>query len=61
MTSVNVILIVSASICGSVSHVDMQVQSIQEFVTHKGDDVNNLHLPSIIAVCVALGEFRLIC
>jgi hypothetical protein len=29
------------------------VQSIQEFVTHKGSDVNNFHLPSIIAVCVA--------
>ncbi|WWC64549.1 uncharacterized protein I303_107159 [Kwoniella dejecticola CBS 10117] len=40
------------SIMGGVN-VILIVMSIQEFVTHKGDDLQNFHLPSIISVCVA--------
>lgn len=36
------------------------VQSIQEFITHKGDDVNKFHLPSIIAVGVAFGRSKIV-
>ncbi|WWC72045.1 uncharacterized protein I206_106005 [Kwoniella pini CBS 10737] len=40
------------SIMGGVN-VILIVLSIQEFVTHKGDDLQKFHLPSIIAVAVA--------
>ncbi|OCF38084.1 cation diffusion facilitator 1 [Kwoniella heveanensis CBS 569] len=40
MTCVNVVLI---------------VQSIQEFATHKGDDLQKFHVPSLIAVGIAFG------
>ncbi|OCF77336.1 cation diffusion facilitator 1 [Kwoniella mangroviensis CBS 8886] len=43
---------VYGSIMGGVN-VILIVMSIQEFVTHKGDDLQNFHLPSIISVCVA--------
>ncbi|WVO18531.1 hypothetical protein L204_106250 [Cryptococcus depauperatus] len=44
--------IVYGFIMGGVN-VILIVMSIQEFVTHKGEDVNKFHLPSIISVCVA--------
>ncbi|WWC91730.1 uncharacterized protein L201_006677 [Kwoniella dendrophila CBS 6074] len=40
------------SIMGGVN-VILIVMSIQEFVTHKGDDLQKFHLPSIISVAVA--------
>nr|XP_019010359.1 cation diffusion facilitator 1 [Kwoniella pini CBS 10737]OCF49140.1 cation diffusion facilitator 1 [Kwoniella pini CBS 10737] len=43
---------VYGSIMGGVN-VILIVLSIQEFVTHKGDDLQKFHLPSIIAVAVA--------
>ncbi|WRT70197.1 uncharacterized protein IL334_007191 [Kwoniella shivajii] len=42
------------SIMGGVN-VILIVMSIQEFVTHKGDDLQNFHLASIISVGVAFG------
>jgi len=32
----------------------LQVEAIQEFITHKGSDTKNFHFASIIAVGVAL-------
>ncbi|WVR00159.1 hypothetical protein IAU59_007301 [Kwoniella sp. CBS 9459] len=43
-----------ASIMACVNVV-LIVQSIQEFVTHKGDDLQNFHMPSLIAVGIAFG------
>lgn len=37
------------------SLTDTQCFSIQEFVTHKGDELNDFHVPSIVAVAVAFG------
>ncbi|WVQ66958.1 uncharacterized protein L199_005149 [Kwoniella botswanensis] len=44
--------VVYGTIMGGVN-VILIVMSIQEFVTHKGDDLQKFHLPSILSVCVA--------
>lgn len=36
-------------------NVILVVESIQEFVTHTGDDLNKFHLASIVSVAVAFG------
>lgn len=48
--------IIYGSIMGGVN-VILVVESIQEFVTHTGDDLNEFHLASIIAVAVAFGTY----
>nr|KIR88281.1 cation diffusion facilitator 1 [Cryptococcus tetragattii IND107] len=50
--------IIYGSIMGGVN-VILVVESIQEFVTHTGDDLNKFHLASIVSVAVAFGvKFR---
>lgn len=46
--------IVYGSIMGGVN-VILVVESIQEFVTHTGNDLNKFHLASIVSVAVAFG------
>ncbi|KIR41450.1 cation diffusion facilitator 1 [Cryptococcus deuterogattii 99/473] len=46
--------IIYGSIMGGVN-VILVVESIQEFVTHTGDDLNKFHLASIVSVAVAFG------
>lgn len=55
MGGVNVILIVSSR---QRDDADVQCFSIQEFVTHKGDELNDFHVPSIVAVAVAFGACK---
>lgn len=38
-------------------NVILVVESIQEFVTHTGDDLNKFHLASIVSVAVAFGTY----
>lgn len=48
--------IVYGSIMGGVN-VILVVESIQEFVTHTGNDLNKFHLASIVSVAVAFGTY----
>ena len=58
MGGVNVILIVGLSpppIPTRIANKLAQVEAIQEFITHSGSKLKTFHVPSIIAVGVALG------